>query len=179
MSWLFQSQPLKVWSCKHAFFHCEVSNAKAEKYPIVKISPKFRVHEFQIHQIYRVTYNFSGLWIFYLRASLVVESAQLLRMLSLCFVMFRGFSCAVNLFLHIFRIFWIWLHPITADPSPTINKSPQSNRSKLNIRQRRIVGILYISQIPGYFINVNIDCIRWLLMRHFKLSEQKLQTLSF
>lgn len=33
------------------FLHCEVSNAKAEKYAIVKISPKFKVHEFQIYHL--------------------------------------------------------------------------------------------------------------------------------
>lgn len=36
---------------KHAFFHCEVSNAKAEKYAIVKIRPKFKVHDFQIYHL--------------------------------------------------------------------------------------------------------------------------------
>ena len=69
-------------------------------------------------------------------------------------------SCLeLNLFLRSPDIFQHFLNvqPITVEPSPTENRSPQK-RLKLNLRQRLIVRIyVYIANWTRYFINMNID----------------------
>lgn len=65
VSWLFQSQPLKVWS--NMLFSLQGLQCKSPKNtPLWRLAPNSKSMNFRFI-IYRVTYNFSGSWISYLR----------------------------------------------------------------------------------------------------------------